>query len=122
MKRRMAESEGSTLEQLIASLVDGMIEAHTVDPELSDLLQSEVPHRANGSRDFSSRLHRAFRTALASHASELGERTDLDTRAFFVSNMVDALGHAILLRWPPGSSLSRARAELLRVILAYLRL
>jgi AcrR family transcriptional regulator len=121
MERRMVESAEATLEGLIASLIDGMIEAHTVDPELSHLLQAEVPHRANGSRDFSVRLHGAFRTALASHARELGDRIDLDMRAFFVSNMVDALGHAILFRRPPGSSLARARAELLRAILACLR-
>ena len=121
MQRRIIESEGATLEELIASLIDGMIEAHTVDPELSDLLQTEVPHRANGSRDFSARLHGAFRTALAPHAREFGGRSDLDTRAFVVSNMVDALGHSIVLRRPPGSSLSRARAELLRAIWAYLR-
>jgi len=121
MQRRMAESAEATLEELIASLIDGMIEAHTVDPELSDLLQAEVPHRANRTRDFSVRLHGAFRTALASHARELGGRTDLDTRAFFVGNMVDSLGHAIVLRRPLGSSLSRARAELVRAILSYLR-
>jgi hypothetical protein len=111
MQRRMAESAEATLEELIATLVDGMIEAHTIDPELSDLLNAEVPHRADG----------AFRTALAAHAKEFGGRIDLDMRAFFVSNMVDALGHAIVLRRPAGSSLSRARAELVRAILAYLR-
>ena len=121
MHRRMAESAEATLEELIASLIDGMIEVHTIDPELSDLLQAEVPHRANGTRDFALRLHGAFRSALASHAQELGGRIDLDMRAFFVSNMVEALGHAILLRRPPGSSLSRARAELLRAVVAYLR-
>ncbi|MGA7686453.1 MAG: TetR/AcrR family transcriptional regulator [Terriglobales bacterium] len=121
MERRIAESGDATLEGLIASLIDGMIEAHAVDPELPHLLQAEVPHRANETRDFSVRLHAAFRTALASHARELGDRIDLDMRTFFVSNMVDALGHAILLRRPTGSSLSRARAELLRAILAYLR-
>lgn len=121
MHRRMAKSTEITLEELISSLIDGMIEAHTVDPELSELLQAEVPHRAAGTLDFSLRLHGAFRKALAAHARELGGRIDLDMRTFFVSNMVEALGHAIVLRRPPGSSLSRARAELLRAILAYLR-
>jgi AcrR family transcriptional regulator len=120
MHRRMAESAESTLEELISSLIDGMVEAHAADPELSDLLQAEVPHRADGTRDFSVRLHRAFRRALAPHAREFGSRTDLDMRVFFVSHMVEALGHAIVLRRPSGSSLSRARAELLRAILAYL--
>jgi AcrR family transcriptional regulator len=121
MQRRMAESAQATLEELISSLVDGMIEAHAADPELSDLLHAEVPHRADGTRDFSVRLHGAFRRALASHARELGRGTDLDMRAFFVSNMVEALGHAIVLRRIPGSSVARARAEMLRAILAYLR-
>jgi AcrR family transcriptional regulator len=121
MHRRMAKSTEITLEELISSLIDGMIEAHTVDPELSELLQAEVPHRAAGTLDFSVRLHGAFRKALAAHARELGGRIDLDMRTFFVSNMVEAFGHAIVLRRPPGSSLSRARAELLRAILAYLR-
>jgi AcrR family transcriptional regulator len=121
MHRRMAKSTEIALEELISSLIDGMIEAHTVDPELSELLQAEVPHRAAGTLDFSVRLHGAFRKALAAHARELGGRIDLDMRTFFVSNMVEAFGHAIVLRRPPGSSLSRARAELLRAILAYLR-
>jgi hypothetical protein len=63
----MVESAEATLEGLIAPLIEGMIEAHTVDPELAHLLQAEVPHRANGTRDFSDRLHGAFRRALASH-------------------------------------------------------
>jgi AcrR family transcriptional regulator len=121
MQRRIAESADATLEELIASLIDGMIEAHAVDPELSDLLLAEVSHHPDGACDFSTRLHLAFRKALASHARELGRRIDLDTRAFFVANMVDALGHAILLRRPAGSSLSRARDELRRAILGYLR-
>lgn len=118
---RLEEGAEATLEELIESLVDGIIETHTVDPELSDLLYAEVPHRPDGTRDFSVRLHKGFRSALASHAKEIDRRIDLDTRAFFVSNMVDALGHAIVLRRPLGSSLSRVRAELVRAILAYLR-
>src|ERR1700689_3550935 len=121
MQRRMVESAEATLEGLISSLIDGMMEAHAADPELSDLLWAEVPHHGQGTSDFSVRLHGAFRRALASHARELGARTDLDMRAFFVSNMVEAFGHAIVFRRPPGSSLSRAKAEVLRAILAYLR-
>src|SRR6202167_58219 len=44
MQRRIMESENATLEALITSLIEGVVETHTADPELSDLLQSEVPH------------------------------------------------------------------------------
>jgi AcrR family transcriptional regulator len=121
IQRRMIESEDATLEELIASLIDGMIEAHTADPELSELLQSEVPDRADGTREFSVRLHQAFRRALAPHKQEFGRKIDLDTRTFFVSNLVEALGHAIVLRRARGLSLSRAKAELLRAVMAYLQ-
>lgn len=121
IQRRMIESEDATLEELIASLIDGMIEAHAADPELSELLQSEVPDRADGTRDFSVRLHQAFRSALAPHTQEFGRKIDLDTRTFFVSNLVEALGHAIALRRSRGLSLSRAKTELLRAMMAYLQ-
>jgi AcrR family transcriptional regulator len=121
MRRRMTEAADASLEQLIGSMIDGMIEAHMADPELSGLLQSEVPHRAEGSTDFSMRNHGLFRNALATHAREFGRKTNLDMRAFVVSNMIDSLGHAIVLRRPDGFSLSRARAELLRAVGAYLK-
>lgn len=121
MRRRMSESTGAPLEDLIASMIDGMIEAHAADPELSELLQSEVPHRTEGTRDFSVRLHETFRSALAPHTREFGRKANLDTRAFFVSNMVDALGHAVVFRRPAGLSLSRAKAELHQTIMEYLQ-
>jgi len=121
IQRKITENAEASFEMLVTSLVDGMIEAHAVDPELSELLQSEVPHRADSTRDFSVRLHGVFRSALTPYAKELGGKIDLNTRAFFLSNMVDALGHAVILRRPPGLSLSRARAEVIRAIVTCLR-
>jgi AcrR family transcriptional regulator len=121
LERRLIESADATLEGLVASLIDGMIEAHATDPELSELLHSEVPHRANGARDFSARLHDVFRRALAPHSRDFGRRVDLDTRTFVVINMIEALGHAITLRRPRGSSFSQAKAESLQAIMAYLQ-
>jgi hypothetical protein len=116
----MSECTDSSLEQLVESLVEGMVEVHTADPELSELLGSEVPHRADGTVDFSIRFHEAFRTALAPHTASSGAKIDLDTRAFVIANMVDALGHAVVLRRPRGLSLARAKAESSKAILAYL--
>ena len=120
MRRRMTECTDSSLEDLVESLVEGMVEIHTVDPELSELLGSEVPHRADGTVDFSIRFHEAFLTALSPHTASFGTKIDLDTRAFVMANMVDALGHAVVLRRPRGLSLARAKAESCKAILAYL--
>ncbi len=120
IRRRMGECKDSSLEDLVESLVKGMVEAHTVDPELSDLLGSEVPHRPDGTADFSIRFHEAIRAALTPHTASLGTKIDLDTRAFVMANMVDAFGHAVVLRRPRGLSLARAQAECCKAILAYL--
>lgn len=120
VRQRTAEHAGSSLEELVQSWIDGMVEVHAKDPELSELLQSEVPHRAGGTAEFSIRLHNCFRGALAPHASSLGRRTDLDTRAFITANMVEALGHAVVTRRSRGLSFIRAKAESSKAILAYL--
>jgi AcrR family transcriptional regulator len=120
IRRRMTECTDSSLEHLVESLVEGMVEVHRVDPELSELLGSEVPHRADGTVDFSIRFHEAFRAALAPYMARFGTKTDLDTRAFVLANMIDALGHAVVLRRPHGLSLARAKAESCKAILAYL--
>ena len=120
IRRRMTECTDSSLQHLVESLIMGMVEVHTVDTELSELLGSEVPHRADGTVDFSIRFHEAFRTALAPHTASFGTKIDLDTRAFVMANMVDALGHAVVLRRPRGLSLARAKAESCKAILAYL--
>src|ERR1700733_3144389 len=120
VRRRMTECTDSSLEGLMESLVEGMVEVHTADPELSELLGSEVPHRADGTVDFSIRFHEAFRSALAPHTASFGRKIDLDTRAFVMANLVDALGHAAALRRPRGLSLARAKAESCKAILAYL--
>ena len=120
MQKRTAQCEESSLGDLARSWIEGMVEAHVGDQELSELLYSEVPHRANGSSEFSARLHRLFRDALAPHSGEFGRRIDLDTAAFVVANLVDVLGHAVALQRPRGLSLAKAKAEACRAILGYL--
>lgn len=118
--RKIGDSTESSLQELIESLLDGMIEAHSIDPELSELLDSEVPHRVDDTVDFSIRFQEPFRVALAPHGRSFGRNIDLDTRAFVIANMVYALGHAVVLRRPRGLSLPKARAEACKAMVAYL--
>ncbi len=121
MRRRLLECADATLEELIGSMIDGMIEAHEADPELSILLQSQVPHRSGNTVDFSIRNLTLFRDALAPHRKEFGRKIDLNLQTFVVIKMIDSLGHGIVLQRPSGSSLSRARAEVIQAVAAYLR-
>ena len=48
LERCLAEGSDATLEEFIASLLLGMIQLHDADPDLSELLQTEVPQSAEG--------------------------------------------------------------------------
>ena len=120
VESKLIEHAASPLDDLMRAMIDGMMDAHSADPELYELLATEVPHRADGTRDFAVRLHGAFRLALSSRAHELKRRCDVDKLAFVVANMVESLSHAALFRRPPRLSLAAAKAEGERAVLAYL--
>ena len=121
VQSKLVEHAASPLVILIRAMVDGMIEAHAPDLELYQLLQTEVPHRADGTRDFVLRLEGAFRLALSLHMDEVTTTANLDTMVFIVANMVDALSHGALLRRPRSLSLAKAKEAVTQAILAYLR-
>jgi AcrR family transcriptional regulator len=117
----LVENARSSLDQLIRAMVEAMVDAHSPDPALYELLLTEVPHRAEGTRDFSVRLHGAFRLAIAARAHELRKGRDLDKLVFIVTHMVESLSHGIVLRRPTALSLAEAKEEVVRAVLAYLR-
>jgi len=116
----LVEHASASLDDLMRAMIEGMLEAHSSEPELHQLLTTKVPHRADGTSDFAVRLHGAFRLALAARTHELKPGQDLDRLAFVVANLVDSLSHAALFRRPPRLSLAGAKAEVLRAVLAYL--
>ena len=121
VETKLIEHAASSLDDLVRAMVEGMIEAHATDPELYELLLTEVPHRADGTRDFAVRLHGAFRLAISSRWHDLKRRRDLDKIVFIVTHMVEALSHGAVLRRPAGLSLEDAKEEVVRAVLAYLR-
>jgi AcrR family transcriptional regulator len=118
---RLVENADSSLEDLIRSMVDAVTDAHIIDPELYEMMFSEVPHRAEGTKDFTVRFHGAFRLALACRADELGQALDFDKLVFVVTHLVESLCHGAALCRPPGLSLADAKEETVRAIMAYLR-
>ena len=117
----LVENASSSIEELMSAMVDAFIEAHTRDPELFELLATEVPHRADGTKHFAVRFHGAFRLAIASRKHEVKKGHDLDRQVFVVTHMVESLCHGALYRRPAGLSLYQAKGEIVRAVLAYLR-
>jgi AcrR family transcriptional regulator len=121
MERMLIEHASSSLEEFLAAVLEAMVAAHTADPELYELLSTEVPHRSEGTRHFAVRLHAAFRLAIGSRAREIRTDRDLDRVAFVVTHMIEALAHGAVLRRPRRLSLKEAKAEAVRAILLYVR-
>jgi len=121
VEAKLLENAQSPLDTLIRAMVEAMVEAHAIDPKLYEVLFAEVPHRAEGTRDFAVRLHGAFRLAISSRAHELKTRRNLDKVVFVVTHMVESLSHGAVLRRPPGLSLKDAKEEAVRAVLVYLR-
>jgi len=120
VETKLLEHASSPLDTLVRAMVEAMVEAHEQDPELYELLYSEVPHKADGTRDFAVRLHGAFRLAIAARVNELRTPRDLNTVVFVVTHMVEALSHGAVLRRPAGLSLAAAKEEAVRAALTYL--
>lgn len=110
----------SSLDELIRALIGAMVDAHTTDPKLYELLSTEVPHRAGGTQEFSVRHRGAFLIAISSRSSELKKGRALGKVVFVVTHMVEALSHGAVLRRPEGLSLADAKGEITRAVLAYM--
>jgi AcrR family transcriptional regulator len=108
------------LEDLMRALVEALIDAHAVDPELYQLLL-EVPHPSDGAPDLPERLRVLMQPAIASRARAYGLPRDLDKITFVLTHLIDTLGHAAVLGRPPRLSLAAARTEAVQAVLAYLR-
>jgi AcrR family transcriptional regulator len=120
VQHELIEHAASPLDDLVRALVEAMVDAHTTDPELYELLQTEVPHKADGNREFAVRLHGAFHLAISSRAHEMKKHRDLDRVVFVVTHMVEALSHGAVLRRPLSMSLAAAKEEAVQAVLAYL--
>jgi AcrR family transcriptional regulator len=121
VERVLKYGDDMALSDIVSALLAAIVQLHHVDPELSNLLHAEVPHGTGGTPTLAVRLYKPLRKMLALRSSELGRTGNLDIRAFFLSNMIESFGHAIVLRRPAGLSLARAKSETSRAIMALMQ-
>jgi len=112
----LVDHANDSLEGLVRALVTAMVDAHASDPELHELLTSEIPNRG-GARAFELRLRDALRLALASRRKSMTAR-ESERVLFVLPHLIEAFAHGATRRG--GLSLGTARAEAVRAVLAYL--
>ena len=118
VERTLVDHAAAPLDELVRALVEALIEAHGSDPELHHAL-ADVPNGADGTRSFQARLRNALRLAISARAEVRYAREELDRLLFVLPVMIDALAHGVAHRGP-GLSLTAAKREAVRAVLAYL--
>ncbi|WLT30106.1 TetR/AcrR family transcriptional regulator [Geothrix sp. PMB-07] len=116
----LRDHAATSLEAFVRALVEALIEAHETDPELHDLLSSEVPHGAQGARTYDLRLRGAFLVVLASESQSRHPPSHWKRKAFVLPHLVEALCHGALRNRPSGLPLKAAKEEAVQVVLSYL--
>ncbi len=99
-ERTLVEHSTSSLPDLVRALVEAMIEAHTTDPELFELLRWKCRTELTRARDFESRLRGVLRLALTSRARKSARVATLERVLFVLTHMVDSLSHAAAIQRP----------------------
>ncbi|HEX4517139.1 MAG TPA: TetR/AcrR family transcriptional regulator [Polyangiaceae bacterium] len=114
--RTLVDHASDSLEGLVRALVTAMVDAHASDPELHELLTSEIPNRG-GARAFETRLRDALKLALAARRKSMTAR-ETERVLFVLPHLIEAFAHGAAR--PGGLSLGAAREEAVRAVLAYL--
>ena len=112
------ETEKGSLDDLIVTLMDVVINERLEDPDTYRLLATRVPHRTKR-MESNEPLSVAFYTAVASHQGELSDNCDLDRFVFILSHLIRSLANAVVLTRPTTVMFKDARADAITAIRAY---
>ncbi len=121
MAAAFAEAAGQPLDVATRVLVRASLDAHRVDPELHRTLAERVPASVNPETKASltDGIQAQIRVWLEGHAHELAV-TDLDTAAFIIFHLVEAVSHAAILDQRETPTPVQVEDELTATVLRYL--
>ena len=115
---KLRAPSSATLADRVRGLVEGMVAAHAMDPELHELLLTELPHRTDPVRQ--ERVRAAYRFALEPRARPGEKPRDVERVLYVVTLMVEALVHGAVFGRPARLSVAAVTEEAVRAVLAYL--
>jgi len=121
MEAALARAMIVSLDDGLAGLIEGAVEAHRIDADLHGVLEQQlaglgivVPHDK-----FDQVLEDRVVKLLARHRDEITV-TDLRLAAFMLVHSAHSLIHTVVKQRPKGVSLKVATAEIVRVVRGYL--
>lgn len=116
----LAAHADASLKKLLSAMIEAMVEAHAVETELHELLFREAPRQKN-EIVFQEQMRGAWKLALLAKRSELRRPKEIDATVFVVTQIVESMAHAAILKRPARLSLATVKEETLRATIAYLQ-
>lgn len=102
------------------ALIEALVAAHLVEPELNRILEEEFPgFHLPLSLPARQRFFEAIRAVLSKHEASL-TTLDIDVAAFVVQRMLKALINAVVLVAPPRLNAASVRSEIVPAVIGYL--
>jgi len=99
LRRAMIPALEQPLEDAARTLIEGLIAAHRVDPDLHRVFVEELPRIATFARihELEQETLAMVRTYLEARVPHLAKKRSLDTVAFVIVHAVEALTHGVVL-------------------------
>ena len=111
---------GGGLQRDFAALIDALVAAHLLEPELHRILEEEFPSfHLPLLVPLRQRFYEAVRSVLIKHRDSL-TTPDIDVAAFVVMCMLKSLINAVVSIAPPGLNAVSVRSEILPAVIGYL--
>ncbi len=105
----------------LQSLIDALVSAHLLEPELNRILEEEVTScQMPVNSDVRKKIFAETKVLLHRHRAELA-LDDIDMAALVVIRILKVLVNTVVLHVPPGIDPAKLKSEILPAVLGYLR-
>lgn len=108
-----------TLAGDLRALIDALVGAHLLEPELNRILEEEVSSSYVPNSEVRSRFFSSTKALLSRHRAELA-LDDIDLAALVLNRILKSLLQNVVLPVPPSVDATKVQAEILPAVLGYL--
>jgi AcrR family transcriptional regulator len=113
-------TDAGSLTSDFEALIDALVAAHLLEPELNRILEEEFPaFNMPVSNQIRERFFDSIRGVLKRHRAAISA-PDIDVATFVVQRMLKALINAVVLTGPGGLSPGSIRPEIVPAVIGYL--
>ncbi len=122
VKRKLAECAAAPIPESVAHMIQGMFDAHAVDPRLHKVLIEQVPRvgRLEKLMGVEREVEAMVAAFLEARRDEI-RRERVETAAFVLVSVVEAVTHAAVLAELPPARTAHVAEELTDMVLRYLK-